>query len=300
MMNLRQMEVFYAVMKTGSVTSAARLLNVSQPAVSGVLKQCETRLKIALFARVAGRLEPTAEAHAIMPDVAAIFERVSAVSRLTQDLAGGRLGTLSIAAASPVANGFLSKAVASYISTHRGVRFTVQCLSSPQVLDRVVKRDVEIGIVNDLRVAADEVRSERLGAVELVCVMRENHPLALHDDVPFGSLAGHPLITYLPQARYRVYVDAEMSKAKIVPNIVVQVTHSTAGLMAAYHGAGIAIIDRFVFDYFGLPGLVSRPLRPRIELNTCLIQLEPARLSQAMQGFVTHLRQSIRGYAWAA
>src|SRR3546814_8101725 len=105
-MNLRQMECYHASMGTSSITGAARLLNVTQPAVSTVLKHCESQLKMNLFVRVAGRLQPTAEAEAVFPQAASIFGRLDAVSRLTQDLVGGRLGTLSIAAAFPIANGY--------------------------------------------------------------------------------------------------------------------------------------------------------------------------------------------------
>src|SRR3546814_10766080 len=62
-------------------------------------------------------LQPTAEAEAVFPQAASIFGRLDAVSRLTQDLVGGRLGTLSIAAAFPIANGYLAKALASFVSS---------------------------------------------------------------------------------------------------------------------------------------------------------------------------------------
>jgi DNA-binding transcriptional LysR family regulator len=58
-MNLRQLEVFHAIMSAGSVTGAARLLKISQPAVSAVLKHTEQQMKLKLFERVAGRLQPT-------------------------------------------------------------------------------------------------------------------------------------------------------------------------------------------------------------------------------------------------
>jgi DNA-binding transcriptional LysR family regulator len=119
-MNLRHMEVFHAIMRTGSVTGAARSLNVTQPAVSAVLKHCESQLKMKLFTRVSGRLQPTAEARAIFPEIAAIFGRVEAVNSLTQDLVGGRLGTLSIAASFPIANGYLAKAVAVHRRAAQG------------------------------------------------------------------------------------------------------------------------------------------------------------------------------------
>lgn len=58
-MNLRHIEVFNAIMQSGSVTGAAQLLNVTQPAVSNVLRHAEQQLGLKLFERIAGRLQPT-------------------------------------------------------------------------------------------------------------------------------------------------------------------------------------------------------------------------------------------------
>ena len=89
MIHLRQIEVFYAIMRTGSVTDAARVLNVTQPAVSAALKQFESRLRMKLFERRGGKLQPTSEAKALLPEVKEIFDRLLAVERFSQDLAGG-------------------------------------------------------------------------------------------------------------------------------------------------------------------------------------------------------------------
>ena len=74
-MNLRHLEVFHAIMQAGSVTGAAHLLNVTQPAVSNVLRHAEQQMKFRLFERVAGRLQPTPEARDLFPDVQEIFGR---------------------------------------------------------------------------------------------------------------------------------------------------------------------------------------------------------------------------------
>ncbi|MFM9901533.1 MAG: LysR family transcriptional regulator, partial [Polaromonas sp.] len=50
-MRLRHIEVFNAVMLTGSVSGAARLVNVTQPAVSRTLQHAELQLGFALFQR---------------------------------------------------------------------------------------------------------------------------------------------------------------------------------------------------------------------------------------------------------
>ncbi|CAJ3076526.1 LysR family transcriptional regulator [Burkholderia pseudomallei] len=61
-LNLRQIEVFRAIMLTGSISGAAKLLHVSQPAVSRLISYAEQRLGLALFERIKGRLYPTPEA----------------------------------------------------------------------------------------------------------------------------------------------------------------------------------------------------------------------------------------------
>jgi DNA-binding transcriptional LysR family regulator len=78
-MRLRQIEVFHAVYANGSISAAARGLNVSQPAVSKVLRHTESQLGISLFNLVRGRLVPTDEAHALFREVDEVFSRISSL-----------------------------------------------------------------------------------------------------------------------------------------------------------------------------------------------------------------------------
>ncbi len=68
-LNLRQIEVFRAIMITGSISGAARLLSVSQPAISRLLAYTEDRLALRLFERVRGRVQPTPEARRLFQEV---------------------------------------------------------------------------------------------------------------------------------------------------------------------------------------------------------------------------------------
>ncbi|WP_268810299.1 LysR family transcriptional regulator, partial [Vibrio parahaemolyticus] len=72
-MNLRQLEVFYAIMQARTVSGAARLLHVSQPNVTRVLAHTEQQLGFALFERVKGRLVPTQEAKALLPEAEKVY-----------------------------------------------------------------------------------------------------------------------------------------------------------------------------------------------------------------------------------
>ena len=85
-MRLRHIEVFNAVMVTGSVSGAARLINITQPAVSRTLKHAELQLGFPLFERVGGRLVATAEARSLFPLVDRLFSMARAASAVRDAL----------------------------------------------------------------------------------------------------------------------------------------------------------------------------------------------------------------------
>jgi len=97
-MRLRHIEVFNAIMLTGSVSAAARMLNVSQPAVTRVLQHAEMNLDFPLFRRDHGRLVATEEAIALHAEVEKLFVQLDAVRRLSNNLRKGGSGQLRVPA----------------------------------------------------------------------------------------------------------------------------------------------------------------------------------------------------------
>ena len=78
-MNLRHIEIFHAVYTNGSVSAAARALNISQPSVSKTLRHAESILGFPRFERSAGRHVATDDAHALFAEVSEIQDRVHAL-----------------------------------------------------------------------------------------------------------------------------------------------------------------------------------------------------------------------------
>jgi DNA-binding transcriptional LysR family regulator len=292
-MNLRHLEVFHAIMRTGSVTGAARHLNVTQPAVSAVLKHFESQLKIRLFRRVGGRLQPTPEAEAIFPDVAEIHGRIDAVGRLIDDLALGRMGTLTIASSLTITNGVLAKAVASFVESRPEVRVALLSTTAPQVVERVVNREVELGIAYD-PVTHPEVDTESLVRHSIACVMRADHPLAKQESVDIRDIEPHRLITYSSRGVLRSIIDRALRRAGVTPRSTIEVNLSLTALVLAHHGAGVALVDPFMLSFIPLEGLIARPLTPRIELNAVMIRAKSAQRSAVMGKFVAHLKEEVR------
>ena len=85
-MRLRHIEVFNAIMLTGSVSAAARLINITQPAVSRTLQHAEIQLGFSLFQRAKGRLTATTEALTLYPHIERLFAQLDEVQRLAANL----------------------------------------------------------------------------------------------------------------------------------------------------------------------------------------------------------------------
>jgi DNA-binding transcriptional LysR family regulator len=290
--NLRHVEIFYAIMRAGTITEAARVLNVTQPAVSVALKQLEARLKMKLFDRAGGRLQPTPEAKALLPDVAEIFGRIGAVERFSQDLAGGTRGFLSVAATAPLADGFVAKAVATFVSKRPGVKVNLQSLASPMVLDRVINREIDVGVAYEPVVSA-AVRTEELMRASIGCVMPAKHPLAKRKSIRIKDLAPYPIITYLPQALLRPHIDKAMSGVGSAIRVAVETGTSNTAIGLMINGAGIALIELALFSARPVPGFVSRPLEPKIELKALLLHPRQGITSQVLDDFIEHLKKTI-------
>ena len=86
-MRLRHVEVFNNVYKTGSVTAAAKLLNVSQPSVSKVLAHAEQQIGFPLFERIKRRLIATPEADILYRHTAVMEDVLTDINEISESLA---------------------------------------------------------------------------------------------------------------------------------------------------------------------------------------------------------------------
>ena len=110
-MNLRQMEVFRAVMLSGGVNTAAELLHVSPPAISKVLAQAGKASGLVLFERVKGRLVPTPEAQQLYAEVDQLWRGVEKVRDVSRELAQPTRTTLRLACSASLAPYLVSRTV---------------------------------------------------------------------------------------------------------------------------------------------------------------------------------------------
>lgn len=290
-LNLRQIEVFRAVMITGSISGAAQLLCVSQPAVSRLLSQTEMRLGFALFERIKGRLHATPEAKKLFHEVQTVYAGVQRVNAVVQELADNRQGVLNIVCSTSVGQMFLPQAIAEFRRDFPGVKLNFMIMSYAHLLERLLDHQADLGVITS-PMEHPNLTVSPLSENRLVCLVPPGHPLEALPAVTLEHLQPYPLITYDKGTPFGALIE-QLYKTQglpLEPVIEVGSPHSASALVQL--GAGIALVDEFSVKW--APGRMSlRPLAhsPVVQINLVHHGLEP--MSQFTRAFVEVLRRLV-------
>jgi DNA-binding transcriptional LysR family regulator len=192
---LRHMEVFRAVMLTGSINAAAKLLFVSQPAVSKLVSHIETTLGLRLFERSKSRLIPTAEAHALFREIEQVYQAAMRVDDFARALALGPSSLLRVSCSASLAMTVVAPALVDVKEKLPGLSVLWQTTLMADMPMEVLSKAVEVAV------AAMPVKHEHLENVpfmrgRMVCALPKGHALEVRDSVSLVDLVGEPVILF--------------------------------------------------------------------------------------------------------
>ncbi len=283
-MNLRQMEVFRAVMLTGGVVGAAQLLHISQPAVSKMLTQTQRHLGFPLFVRIKGRLVPTPEAQTLNEEIGALWRGVERVRDVSRTLAAPRSGSLTLAVSASVAPYLIPRTLAQLAPAFPGLQTRMEILVAPILTDALLDRSADIGI-SVLPISHPNLVEEARYECGFACVVPSGHRLATARVVTPAQLVGERLISYPPDTPYGQALLRAYGKAAGSLQIHSLVRSATSACWQAQAGGGIAVVDRAAVAGSPFKGLVVRPFRTPERLAVSVIRNRYRPLSVVQEAF---------------
>jgi len=269
-LTLKQLEAVHAILKAGTVSAAARSLHLTQPAISAVLKHTEQNLGMRLFERRAGRLYPTPEALALLPDLEHIFASIDGISRLADALKDGHAGKVVVATTPTLGLVFLPQAVADLRITSPTIEVVIHTLPVPMVSDRVSRREADFGLTYGI-VDDASLDTEVLCAKEIHCVVKRGHRLARKKEIHFNDLEGESIISTGSFTHLGTLIERTCDLAGLArPRVRTAVSALTACAMVK-SGAGAALVDGFISHCGLFDDLAFIPLRPKVEIVVQLL-----------------------------
>jgi len=293
-MNARQLEIFHAVMRSGTITGAASFLGISQPAVSKAMHAIERRLGFKLLRPVKGRLYPTPEAQRLLPDADRIMSELSAFERLTGEVRTGGTGLVRVVASSSCAAALMPMATTSFLKANPAIRISSHLLPAREAAEAVAAGEADFGLtLSPVQLPGLTVRT--LGSSEMVLIAPLGHPLLARDVVTPTDLAKCPLISFGRETHFGQLLDQAFEQAGVRRQIDLQVTMSIVAAGYVQRGIGVALVDSFTL-HAGFAGLGWRPFNPAIMLPVTLMSPGGHLLSRHANALVSSIEKVLRDW----
>jgi DNA-binding transcriptional LysR family regulator len=191
-MEFRQIQYFVCLCEEGSVTRAARRLNIVQPALSMQIAKLEEELGQRLFLRTPQGMQPTSEGrrmHQLFLPVLAEFSRARE-QLLQRD--GELFGQVRIGMIATIAQGVMVEAMQAFLAEHPKVELSLTDGFSGTLIDAVAVGQLDAAIINKPRRPL-ALKTEAIAEEDLILVTGPGHA-QLPARLPFARLARLKLV----------------------------------------------------------------------------------------------------------
>lgn len=294
-MNLKQLEAFRAVMIAGSMVGGARLLRISQPAVSQMIRLFEKQAGVQLFRRHNGKISATPEADILFAETERVYSGVKMLERLTEGLRHNTYGTLRIAGFPAISRQVLPRIISQYCQERPEVNVTLDSIQSRNIADLIARREVDLAL-SVLPSDRDEVEGRIVGTLRAVCILPHTHRLRDRDVIHAKDLEGEAFISLGGTDPSRMMIDEVFETLGVNRRLHVQTTQSDIACGFVAEGTGISIIDELTMSWYGAERIIARPFEPGVSFRVWLLQLRTRRQSRLVKSFSELLRDQIPGF----
>jgi DNA-binding transcriptional LysR family regulator len=287
-MRLKHIEVFNAVMLAGTASAAARLLHVTQPAITQTLQNAELQLGFSLFTRQRNRLVPTREAQALYPEVQALMSQLESVRRIAAALGSGEGSRFRILIVPSLAVRALPDALRLFRRRHGEMPVSVRTLHSNEIARAMALQEGDIGIVYG-KLPHPALHDELVATGRLVCVSPRSSDR--RSTVTMQEILRAPFIRIDERDPLGAVLADQWARLGLTPQAGITVqTHHIAMVMAE-QGFGPAIIDSFTAQAHDGNTLQVRTLLPEVPVEVRALQPQGLRSPRPVAVFIAAFRQ---------
>ncbi len=238
---IRQLEVFLAVARTGSVSRAGDELAMSQSAVSGSLADLERQFDVRLFDRLGKRLQLSDVGRALRSRAEAIFDQAreleSALAKQTDD------ARLRVGATLTIGNYVVVPLMARYMREGHGALIRLDIANTETITRRVANFELDVGLIEG-ELAHPELVITPFRDDELVVFAAPTHPLAKKRRVSDADLRSADWIVREHGSGTRQAFDRAMTGILPELHLALELPHTEVIKRAVEAGLGVGCVSR--------------------------------------------------------
>lgn len=300
-LSLRQLSTFREVMRSGSISQAARAMGRTQPAISTMMQTLEDQLGFALFIRRQGKLIPTPEAHFFLEECQDILARVERTERTLERMSTLQSGRLQVACHPAASSMFLPKIMTEFLAGRADLQASLIMRSSDMIEDLIASQQFDVGFSETPakpRAAIHQIDYN----LECVCVLPSDDPLAALDCITPNALDGRAMAILFDQHITAIQTEEAFRQAGARFNKKIELRTFLPGIQFVASGLCVMVCDMvtaysYMLQTAALPAserrVVFRRFTPKISNNVSILTPGYATQSLAAAQFIQKMQSAV-------
>ncbi len=288
-MTLRHLRIFIQVVKSGSVTAAAKALYLAQPAVSQAIRELEDLLGVRLFDRMSKKLYITESGKKLYAYAVSVMDLLEEMQHTVTDTQNA--GVLRVGASITIGTHYMPTLVKQFAAAHPNADVRVLVSSSETIENKVLDNELDFALIEGIAHAPQLEKWEWMQD-KLVAVCCPSHPLLLQQPVSLEQLASAPLLLREKGSGTRELFDALLRthNCKVTPKWESTSTHAL--INAVREGLGVSVLPYRLIEHELQSGQISCLTTNGFSLKRSyvLIRHKNKHLSPLMQAFIKMLK----------
>lgn len=294
-MDLKHLALFCRVVELGSFTLAAQETGITQPAASQQVRSLEKHFGTQLIDRSGREVTPTDAGRVLCRYARHMLDDFDRSVREIADLSELLAGRVDVGASTGPGEHIMPGLIADFRARHPKVDVYLRVTATREVIEQVLARDLEIGVVGALAHERDLVIRD-LARDEIVIACRPDHRWAGRDDVPFAEFSREPLVVQQRGAGIRDVFDEQLKGRGLRErdlNIAFEMGLNESVKNAVIAGAGVTYLSKFALANEVAAGTlaVARLADFRMERFFSFVHARRRTLSHAAAAFVDYLQE---------
>ncbi len=249
-MNIAQLRAFIEVVDHGSFSEAARVLGLSQPAVTMQIQGLESDLGVTLLERRYRKVEPTEAGRELIPHARTVLDELEEARDQLERLTGEVTGHLTLAASTTPGQYVLPRLLGAFVAANPEVTLSVIVRDTAEVVDLIETGEAQLGMTG-AQIPGSKAVYEVVGVDRLLLVCPTSHPLAKAKAVPLTRVAEEPFIVREEGSGTRLVFEEALREGGVEPGdlrVVLELATSEAIVSAVEGGLGIAAVSHWMAD----------------------------------------------------
>lgn len=289
---LRQMRAFLLTVEKSSASAAARLLGVSQSAVSQQLQELEKLLQVKLLERVGIRILPTQAGRALMVPVRQALSAIEQIEPAIAEFRSDGAGTIRLGTGATACIYFLPKPLAQIRAQLPKLQLLVVTGNTDEIVNGIENGSIDVGLITgDPTRPNPMIHVEEIMIEDLVAIVPKADAHRFPDKLRPRDLASLPLILFDPAGRTRDVINIWFQRDGVKPIAAMELGSIEAIKTLVGAGLGASLIPRLAAGALG-PDIVCRSIEEPIQRRLCLALRVDKVLDAGMRTVLAQLRSA--------